>query len=169
MTISTFLSVQQSDGLWLDLNDLVNYRVASSSFDTYAQSWRRIMVNSPYMEGSYQVHAVPENVNETVDIYVYGATFADANANLELLLEAFRQSTYKVARAIEGADQAWTCLTADYSVKTTNVFANSKMILVSFSIPRLPTYETTISPSVQDLDGGFPDSTYQAEAIAGGV
>lgn len=169
MTISTVLSVQQSDGLWLDLNDLINYRVAASSFDTYAQSWRRVMVNSPYMEGSYQVHAVPENVNETVDIYVYGETFIAANANLELLLEAFRQPSYQIARSLEGADQTWTCLTADYSVKTSNVYVNNKLILVSFSIPRLPTYITTITPTMQDLDGGYPDSTYQAEAVGGGV
>ena len=167
--VATTFAVQQSNGLWLDLNDHVNYYVGTSSFETYAQTWRRVMVSSPYMEGSYQVHAVPENGNESVTIYCKGATYADTAAAIEAVVAAFKQHSYYVARTIETVTQIWSCYTADFSIRVSNSLTNSNMAMVELSIPRLPTYTTNITPAMTTLDGGIPSSTYNAIILGTGV
>ena len=162
MTIATTFQVQQANGLWLDLNDHVNYYVGANSFESYAQTWRRTMATSPYMEGSYQIHAVPENGNEMVTVYCLGATYAETIAAAELVLDAFKQHSYKVLRTIESVTQIWDCYTADYTVKLANTYVNSKMATIEFSIPRLPTYTTNITPEMTTVDGGIPSSTYES-------
>ena len=162
MTLSLGLSVQESSGLWLDLNDGVRYIVAANSFESYSQSWRRVMVTSPYMEGSYQVHALPENGVESVTVYCHGATYSEALANAYIVTAAFSQPFYKVTRSISGGDQTWNCLTADYAVKTSNAMAASNMCIVEIQVPRLPTFTTTINPADQFIDGGTPTTIFGA-------
>jgi len=167
--IGASFAVQQSNGMWLDLNDHLNYYVGRNSFETYAQTWRRVMVTSPYMEGSYQVHAVPENGNEMVTIHCVGSTYADVVSNAQVIVAAFSQPSYSVARTIESTTQVWSCYTADYSVRVSSPMVSAKMLIVELSIPRLPTYTTNITPAMTTVDGGVPSSTYTSLIQGSGV
>lgn len=132
------LEIQRADDTWLSLNDGINYKVAADSFETSAIQYRRTEVTSPYVGGSFLVHAVPQNAMETVQVYCYGASFFAAQTNVTNLINAIAQLRYQVRKSVADTVYTYSCYTADYSVTGSNVYVASKMIPVTLQIPRLP-------------------------------
>lgn len=138
MSFTYALTIKLPTNQWLNLNDGINYKVGAASFNESATQLRRTEVTSPYVAGSFLVHAVPQNVVETIEIYCYGSTYAQAAANARAVIEAFSQITFQVKQSIDSGTYTYECNAADYSVKGNNTYVNSKMIPITFQFQRQP-------------------------------
>jgi len=135
---------------WLDLNDRKTYQLEGSSFADRSVGWRKREVNSDYVEGSFVVNAVRENVIEKLAVWVRGETYHDLAMARQRLEDALCQLTYRISLRTSDVTRYWEATVADYQVNTQREYLHSRLALVSASIPRHPV-EEIVSTSVDEL------------------
>lgn len=133
-------------GYWLSLNDGLNYKVSAESLQQTQNSFRRVEADNPVVEGKYLVHAIPDHVQETLSVYLYGRDMVDVMEKVNTLAAVFTQFDYQVRVTMDQSREYWRCQTADYSVNRTNTFVHNGMAQMTFQVPRFPTpyYEALV-------------------------
>lgn len=101
--------------------------------------YRRAEVESPYVEGTYTTTRVKGMGQGQVKIDVRAANHADAQSNVQTLIDAFTQSTFVFTLALNGTQYSWNCEAADYGMGFTHEHLHAIVIPVVFSFPRFPT------------------------------
>lgn len=124
---------------WLSVNEGI-YRLAASAFENEAVTWRRQDESNPFVEGTWTVNAVRENVTEKLDVWVRGANEAQTVAGIRALRDALSQLNFGVELVIDGVRRYFQCYVADVTVQRTQVFRASNMALVSAEVPRHPAF-----------------------------
>jgi hypothetical protein len=136
-------------GGWISLEDDQYYALHADSFSSAGTSWRKIDVNAPWLEGSYTVGAVRENVTETVAVWVRGETHYVWRCNMAALEEAFTQVNYMLMKRIEDLVEYWTCPSpADFTIETQREFVHARIGVFRAQVIRLP--RVTIVPASAD-------------------
>lgn len=120
-------------------NESAGYVLERSSLEEFRTSWRKHEVNNDWVEGSYVIGAVKENVTEPLAVYVTGDTVAQFRSRLNLLTAALDQLQYTVVVLEGGVSETWRCSMADYTVRTSQELRLAKMGLVTAQVPRKPT------------------------------
>lgn len=124
---------------WVNLNDGVRYKLnAEGTRDGAAKTWRRFTADSPFLGGSYLVHAVPELVQETVSVWVHGNDQTDLADNLFHLDELFEQLEFRIRWTFNEYREYWRCQLADGTSSRNQVWTHSTMAVATFSVPRFP-------------------------------
>ena len=145
MTLGYFAcEISNGPGVWVDLNDSLNYKVAGGETrDGRAVQWRRIVATNPVMEGEYLVHAVKEKVIETVNLYVLSDSQVELATNISTLENLFSQFSYQLKFTFDSSVEIWDCWAADYVLSRSAVWTHSKMAMFSAQVPRFPdvTYQ----------------------------
>jgi hypothetical protein len=143
---STFaMSVKKSDGTWLNINDNVKYRVSADSLGQSSVSFRRTEVKSPYVEGSFLVHAVKDMVSENISVFVNGYSVDSEQSqdalrdNIQALIDAFTQNYFDLKYSFGNSEILWKCHSADYSVQQSREYIHKMTVPVRFSFSRYPT------------------------------
>lgn len=128
---------------WLELQSKSGYpyRIGRNSFSESARTQRRTTVTNPFVKGSFTVASVPENIEETVEVWVSGDSHYEMEAALDVLVEAFEQTNFLLERRIEDSWKRWFCQAADVTVRTQAEYLHSKIAMLTATIPRLPTEE----------------------------
>lgn len=134
MDVSLRVSTPSGD---LELN-AAPYELAGNTFETLAQSHRRIEVQNQYVEGTYVIHALRENVIEPVSFYVRGATHAEMVAALTPARDCWSQSTFQVRKEVEGVVEYWQCFASSFSVGTQREFLHATMARVDVQLEHAP-------------------------------
>lgn len=124
----------------LDINDHLNFIIATG-FMGGQVSWDRKQISSPYMDGEHTISVHARNVEETVQIHVYGDNHPSLVSNARTLVEAFTQPRYDVVIDINGAVSIYHCETANYSIEWSTAKFASNMTTVTFVVPRKPYAE----------------------------
>jgi hypothetical protein len=114
-------------------------------FSTGAKSYRRQIVESPFVHGRSLVGAVMDVQNLTVPVFVRGTSPADLRDKLVDLVEYFSQFSYTVTYydgSSTDASYSWQAEIADYSIGN-NGEQDDKLILmyaqtITFSVPCSP-------------------------------
>lgn len=127
-------------GGWLELQD-GPYRLSSTAFGEQATTLRRSEVSNPFVEGSWTVNAVRENVVEQLDVYVRSDTAAETHAATLRLQDALGQINFGLEVTFDGVEYFYRCYCADMTVRTPREFRFSRMAQVSAQVPRNPGYE----------------------------
>jgi hypothetical protein len=129
-------------GRRVDLNSYP-YQLTDDTLTDVAVQWRRQEIQSPFVAGSFLVNALQENSTVTVGVYVRGDSHSDLDANLDRLVEAFSQFSYRMYWAIGDWDyfEVWTCMPADYTVQTTREYRHARMAVMRAEVPRMPVTE----------------------------
>lgn len=122
----------------LDINDHTAYVVAGPSALGGTVSWDRRAVSSPWVEGDITVSRRRGNVMEPLTVYVKGTDQADMDAKIATLVAAFTQDRYGLQIITGGANHAWDCEAADYTVMFDTVHFHALYAQVTFQIPRKP-------------------------------
>lgn len=131
-------------GVWVDLNDGVNFRVSGEGTKTDSQTrWRKIVASSPVVEGSYMVHAVKDEVEESLTVYVRGTTQTEVSTKVRQLEDLFSQFSYQIRFTWNESVETWDCQTADYAINRSQIYAHSTMAIFSATVPRSPTVTYT--------------------------
>lgn len=136
---------------WLLLEDEANgYKLEASTREARQVSWRRQEIAGTWTEGTYTVHAVKENITETVGVWVRAATHAQLGTRIQVLLDAFSQLTYSMFWQEEGLGERWRCFCSDVQISTNRELQHARVALVKFSVPRLPSttrYDGVVLPT----------------------
>ena len=130
---------------WKSFNDRINYRVMGDSLNPQSVQWRRVETTSPYMGGKYLVHATPDNVTESIGVYVMGEDQLSLHRNYYDLIDAFTQFNFQIRKTMDLAGEIWNCFPADYSADWSPVYTHNRMIPVKLQIPRLPTIVSEVN------------------------
>lgn len=140
MTSLTYLQARVSTPTdWLYLNSGV-YRLHADSFAESAETWRKDEVDNPFVEGSWTVNALRENVTETLSVWVKDSSLRTTLLAAEVLRDAFRQRNYTLEATFNDLRCTYTCYVADSSVNVQREFRHAGMALVTFTIPRHPVF-----------------------------
>lgn len=126
-------------GSWINLNDGLNYRVATDPTLTSSQKTRRkIVATSPVLDGEYLLHATTAMVSEPVKVWVYGADFADLNSNILTLESVYDQYNYRMKWTWDTYVETWACQMSDITIERSQVYSHSIMAAVTAQVSRMP-------------------------------
>lgn len=127
-------------GSWIDLNDGIDYRLASDpSLANVTKPRRKIVATSPVLDGEYLLHATTGMMVESMKWWIYGEDQADLASNLLQLESIFDQFDYRVRVNFDNYQETWTCQLADVTIERSQVYAHSLMAGLTAQIPRFPT------------------------------
>lgn len=119
------------------------YRVAGDSFTDEQVSHRKTEASNPYVEGTFVVNTVRENVGTSLNVWVVTETRMELLRAVQQLTDAFDQAMFTVTLDVGGATQLWNCVTSDYSVESGREFMHATRAKVVCQLNRLP-YEEVI-------------------------
>lgn len=123
---------------WLYVGQGTQYRVAAGSFENQQTTFRRSEVQSPYVEGTFVINALRENVTESLDVIVEDRPdLGTANA-VRALGTALSQVRYAVQVQIRRDVWTWQAYAADHTVQTKREFVHARLAQVQAQIPRDP-------------------------------
>lgn len=125
---------------WIVLEDEANgYSLESSSFGEASTTHRKTEVSSEWIEGSFVVRSVRENVTETLAVYVTGATPYELATRLAALTNALEQNSFILTTRWGNLAETYYCSVADYKVTASQPLRFATMALVTATVPHLPT------------------------------
>jgi hypothetical protein len=127
---------------WFDLEDGDHYAIHGESFSSYAQTWRKREVNTEWIEGSFPVSAVRENVTEPLVVYVRGNTFGEGRIYRDKLIAAVEQLSWMLMVRFGDVADYWQCWASDYTVETQREFLHAMLAVVRVTVSRLPAKQT---------------------------
>jgi hypothetical protein len=135
-----YLAVEISYGSrWVNLNDGESYKInGDQTRDTTSKSWRKVTADSPVLGGNYLIHAVPDMVNETIAVWIYGQSQSEVADNLFGLNMLFEQYDYRIRWTLDDYREYWRCQLAEAAMSRGMVWTHSLMAMASFTIPRYP-------------------------------
>lgn len=114
------------------------YRLEKDTRQQQQVTKRKTEATNPFVEGSYTIAAVRENVMEMVNVYVQAATDAATYDAVKKLTDALDQVLYTMTFNRNNVTETWTCFSADYVVGSQHEFQHANLVVVRATIPRLP-------------------------------
>lgn len=114
------------------------YKLEKSTRNTRSVSHRKVEATNPFVEGSFTVSSVRENITEQVSIYVYATTTTELRTRINAVTAALDQIRYSLAFTTDGDTETWTCMAADYTVEASHEQQHAYMANIKATIPRLP-------------------------------
>ncbi len=121
----------------LELND-DPYQVART-FLGAGVTWERNKVSSPWVDGDLTVSARRGQVNETIQIEIFGDTAGELQSNHDDLIAAFVQARFRLDISIgPDAHYAYRCEAADYKLSWVPERFVAGQLQVEFQVPRHP-------------------------------
>lgn len=149
---------------WLYVGEGTQYRIAAGSFEDQSVSFRRSEVTNPFVEGTFVVNALRENVTESLQVWVEDRPRLPLQDAVEALAAAVSQVSYVMQVQIRSDVFTWNCYAADYSVVTKREFIHARMAQVSAEIPRHPAHTRERLPV---LYGDLADANLTNAQLAG--
>lgn len=131
-------SISSPAGGSINLQQAGIYKLEKTTRDNRQVSKRKIEATNPFVEGSYIVAAVKENVVENVSIYVYATSQAALRSRIAAITDCLDQIRYTIVYGVDGSNETWTCFAADYSIQSQQEFQHAYLALIKANVPRLP-------------------------------
>lgn len=131
-------SISSPAGGTINLQQPGVYKFERSTRDNRQVTKRKIDATNPFVEGTYTIAAVKENVVENVSIYVYATNQADLKTRVAALMDCLDQIKYTIVYGVDGNNETWTCFSADYAVQSQQEYQHAYLALVKANVPRLP-------------------------------
>jgi hypothetical protein len=128
--------------------DLINdtYKIeGETGIEFGGRGWRRNMVDSPFVHGSYPVTQVMDNATVILSLQVRAASLAALETAIAAVVAAFSQFEYDLYLILDDTTWAWRCYAADIVVGSEDERMAQYNVNVRMSIPRAPI----------PLDGGI--------------
>ena len=138
LTMSVVVSRDTMGLAPLEINDHLDYVFATPELFGGQQAWDRVQVSSPYVDGDFTVTRRKQNVQEDIQVEVFGANNSEVTSNARKLIEAFSQDSFTITLCLNGVYSLYTCEAADYKVIGTGPRWAAKQIQVVLSVPRKP-------------------------------
>lgn len=149
---------------WLYLGQGTQYRIGAASFAEQSVTFRRSEVTSPYVEGTFVVNALRENVTETLEVYVEGRESLSVTAATRALGAALSQVSYTMQVQLRRDVFTWNAYAADHTVSTRRELLHARIAQVTAQIPREPAVAFSTASSISYE--GLADANYTNAELA---
>jgi hypothetical protein len=123
---------------WIDVNNRTKYRLGANTLSGRQVQFRRTQAQNPFVPGTYTVNSVPENVEESLEVWVLGDSHFEMDQAVEDLTSALSQVQFIIDITVGDSGQVWYCQTADYEVSMQREYLHNRIAKVNARIPRLP-------------------------------
>lgn len=114
------------------------YQLEAGTREEYGVTFRKQEVSSPFVEGTYLIQAVRENVTEQVNVWVRGRTHMEMDRRIQAVLERVERPRFVTDFRVGSVIERWNCQVASYTVRTQREYQHATMALLRMQIPRLP-------------------------------
>lgn len=123
------------------------YELHGDTRATMGVTWRKQSVSNPWVEGSYDVIAVRENVTEALAVWVYGtpsngpATAAGNSAfrqRVNVLEALIAKPQFNIVFTVGDLTETWDCTYSDYTIETSREFQYATQGVMRMQINRRP-------------------------------
>lgn len=151
---------------WLYLGTGTQYRIAGAAFEDRQTSFRRSEVSSPYVEGTFVINVLRENVTETLEVLVEDREELSLPDAVGALSAAVSQVRYVVQVQLRQDLWTWNAYAADHSVQTKREFIHARLATVRAEIPREPRADYEAVPAGYVPDGPNVSADYSNAEIA---
>lgn len=162
MSVTTAARISTPYG-WLYLGQGTQFRIAAGSFEDRQVSFRRSEVTNPFVEGTFVVNALRENVTETLSVWVEGTGDLGVADAVESLGVALSQVTYTMQVQLRADLYTWSAYASDYTVSTKREFLHARIAQVNAEIPRDPN---AVRERVDLTYAGLADANYTNAQLA---
>jgi hypothetical protein len=126
-SIELSVRITNPGGGWIELNDHVTFTIADGSFASEGVTWRRKQDTNEFLEGTYLVNALRENVTRPLNVWVTGDTHYDLEVALEKLKDLVGQRAFQVVRTVENVSTLWDCQASDYVTESDRPLLHARM------------------------------------------
>lgn len=131
---------------WLYLGHGTQYRIAAGSLENQQTTFRRSEVTSPYVEGTYVINALRENVTESLNLIVEPRNTLSLADATRAVGAALCQVRYTVQVQVRRDIWTWQAYAADHTVSTKREFLHARLAEVKAEIPRDPNVGHEMAP-----------------------
>lgn len=123
----------------IDVTNPGTYDLANDSLDIGEVKWRRFTVDSPFVHGDFETHAVKAMAAGAMAVDVFAATAAQMQTRLSTLIDALTAGDWTLSIDVDGsATYSWLCRRADWRLIPINKRWEDGPITVTFSFMRYP-------------------------------
>lgn len=129
---------------WLEVN-YGPYELHRSSFGETQRTMRRTQTTNPFVPGTFTVNAVPDNVTETLAVWVTGDSHYEMDVALQTLIEALEAPSFLMEKRVEDSLEMWWCFSADVQIQTQAEYLHARKALVNAQVPRLPQVQRSMA------------------------
>lgn len=115
---------------------------------------RKKVIESPWVQGSFVVRSVKDQVTEVISLWITGEPGGPSDAGrsvqdllterVEQITDCFDQLEYEIAITMGNVREVWTCSTADYTITTEQAYLEAQTVLIRAQVPRQPSVVRTI-------------------------
>lgn len=129
----------QTPGGWFSLEraDRSIY-LGSETFANSSMTLKRITASNTYIPGTYTVRATPDNITETVAVYITDSNMGLRWQKTEYLVSLFLRTNYQLMLVMDTRTELMTGQAADYTVNNQREFMHAGITLITFNVPVLP-------------------------------
>lgn len=126
---------------WIDLEDEANgYTLHDDFANSRATTQRKTDTMGDWVEGTFTVRAVRENVTESVAVWVDGTTPYQLATKVEALTDALDQLAFQMVVRFGDSEETWQIVQpADHVEAYDKAYRFSTLCLVRATVSRLPT------------------------------
>lgn len=141
-TMAIGLTIITPDGS-TNLNDKTSYGIQGSSRETVQTQYNQVKATSPVLAGEYLIHSTPQMVTESVGIWCYGSSVAQAMSRYLALKTLFENWTYQLVWTYPGYTETWNCnAVSGVAAQLGQGMLHNYMAGVTLQVPRFPTVLT---------------------------
>jgi hypothetical protein len=114
------------------------YRLAAGTFEGEAVTHRKQTVTNSFVEGSYTVNSLRENVVTPVNIWIETASTREMKAAVAALKAAFDQISFNMTVTWDDYQETWFCEASDYTETSTRELLHSHRSRLDVQLVRQP-------------------------------
>lgn len=122
------------------------YDFEKTSQETEQQTLRKVTANNRWVEGTFLISAVRDNVREPLSIWVEGDDHTEFDQAMEALKAAVLTKRWQLVVSVyednvEKVRRTYSCQASEYTVTTTQEYRMAHMGLLKVDVDRLPQVE----------------------------
>lgn len=114
------------------------YDCALGGIDLGEVQWRRFIVDSPFVHGNFETHAVKGMATATLAVDVFASSAAQMQTRMAALIDALTDGDWTLALDVDGTAYSWLCRRADYRPIPINKLWEDGPITIRFAFQRYP-------------------------------
>lgn len=139
-TLDVSAAIQAPTG-WIQLEDRINgYSLHDEFGATRGTTQRKTDTSSEWVEGTFTVRAVRENVTESVAVWIEGPTPFVLADRVQALTDALDQLSFQMVVRFADSQETWQIVQpADYVEQYEKAYRFATTCLVKATISRLPS------------------------------
>jgi hypothetical protein len=118
--------------------DRTGFELHADTRSSRAVTWRKQSVSNAWVEGSYDVQAVRDNVTENVWVWVFGSSVSDFRKRYHWLVDQVDTPTWSLVWLQAGMTETWDCTFSDHTIETQREFQYANIGLVKINVMRRP-------------------------------